>query len=445
MVVLQLPPLLLLWTVLENLVPVGRCGLHTWQVDLGCELREGGSKMGFLHFGYDGMDFIRFDKETLRWVAAHPKAEKVKETWEDDPRRSQRNKFFLEETCIEWLQKYLSYQKVALKTEPPVGKVTHKVVHDKLEVLICQAFGFYPKEIQSIWTRDGEACKYETFHRNVAPNSGGTYYVQLSIQINPKERDHFRCHLEHEGLQDPLVLAFKGEADIPFVSVGVWIIIILASANLFLICYGLECRKNLHQAMTNCFDHLTSEILCSSPTSGTDDENHLATILPPKMTSEDCCGQKTELRGREKTPLLAYPNACSDHEEGPSLETSERGLEEHLEDAEAIKPGMEELEEEMSRGTSQGPQRSNRMSMAGEEIGEMQLHLEDSQTQPEAQDGEGLQLQLIRRDEKTELGETQWMSVRLFHQKEPLSSSYCNEPRCYSTDSPGSIYTACSC
>ncbi|XP_070592588.1 zinc-alpha-2-glycoprotein-like [Erythrolamprus reginae] len=212
--------------------------LHTWQVDLGCELREDGSKRGFLHYGYDGMDFISFDKETLRWVPAQPQARMVKEKREDDPRQSQRNKFFLEETCIEWLQRYLSYQKGALKkTEPPVGKVTGKVVDDSIEVFICQAFGFYPKEIQATWTRDREVCKYETLPRNVAPNSDGTYYIWLSIEIDPKERDHFRCHIEHEGLQEPLILAFKEDpARTWWIPVGIVAAIILV-AFLFQICW----------------------------------------------------------------------------------------------------------------------------------------------------------------------------------------------------------------
>ncbi|XP_029142880.1 major histocompatibility complex class I-related gene protein-like, partial [Protobothrops mucrosquamatus] len=188
-------------------------GPHIWQAILGCELWEDGSKGGFLHYGYDGMDFISFDKETLRWVAAQPQAEKVKEKWEDLPRWSLRNKFFLEETCIEWLQRKLYYRNETLqRIEPPVGKVTRKVVDDRLEVLICQAFGFYPKEIQATWTRDGEVCDYETLPRNVAPNSDGTYYVWLSIDIDPKERDRFWCRLEHQGLQGPLVLTLEEES-----------------------------------------------------------------------------------------------------------------------------------------------------------------------------------------------------------------------------------------
>ncbi|XP_034277743.1 major histocompatibility complex class I-related gene protein-like isoform X2 [Pantherophis guttatus] len=189
-------------------------GLHTWQAILGCELWEDGSQGGYFHYGYGGMDFISFDKETLRWVTAQPQAQKVKEKWEDDPRWFQENKHFLEETCIVLLKTYLSYGKEALqRTEPPVGKVTHKTTRDNVETLICQAFGFYPKEIQATWMKDEEVCKYETLHRNVAPNSDGTYYVCLSIEIDPKERDQFWCYLEHEGLQEPLVLAFKEEPD----------------------------------------------------------------------------------------------------------------------------------------------------------------------------------------------------------------------------------------
>ncbi|XP_026582030.1 HLA class I histocompatibility antigen, alpha chain F-like, partial [Pseudonaja textilis] len=116
------------------------------------------------------------------------------------------------------------------KIEPPVGKVTHKVKDERLEILTCQAFGFYPKEIQATWKRDREIWEQETFHRNVAPNSDGTYYVQLSIDIDPMERDCFRCHLEHEGLQEPLDLAFKEERGamrrIPVVGIVTGVIVI---------------------------------------------------------------------------------------------------------------------------------------------------------------------------------------------------------------------------
>ncbi|XP_058024339.1 major histocompatibility complex class I-related gene protein-like [Ahaetulla prasina] len=220
-------------------------GLHTWQAIWGCELREDGSKGGYFHYGYNGIDFISFDKETLRWVAAQAQAQKVKEKWDEDPGWTKKMKIYLEKTCIEWLQRYLFYKKEVLqRIEPPVGILTHKVVDESLEVLICQAFGFYPKEIQAIWRRDGEAFQYETLHKNVTPNSDGTYYIQISIEIDPKERDRFWWH---EGLQEPLVLALKEETATIW-----WILVaalILANGILFLSCW--RCRKNRHWEVTS--------------------------------------------------------------------------------------------------------------------------------------------------------------------------------------------------
>ncbi|KAM6472426.1 major histocompatibility complex class I-related gene protein-like isoform 2-T2 [Liasis olivaceus] len=199
-------------TDLEN---VRRChhqngGLHTWQAILGCELREDGSKRGYWDYGYDGRDFISFNKETRTWVAGEAQAQVLKREWDANQQECHKKKVYLEETCTERLQRYLAYRKEALqRTEPPAGKVTGKKVSDSLETLICQAYGFYPKEISATWRRDGQVCKYETFRRNVAPNSDGTYYVWLSIEMDPKERDLFRCQLEHDGLQEPLVLTLK--------------------------------------------------------------------------------------------------------------------------------------------------------------------------------------------------------------------------------------------
>ncbi|KAG8127367.1 hypothetical protein E2320_014292 [Naja naja] len=209
------------WTDLEQ--------LSNLNPETGAPRRQ--EQRGFLHYGYDGMDFISFDKETLRWRADHPQAQKVKETWEEDPRWSQGNKDLLEKTCIDMIQECLSHQKKSLKkAEPPVGKVTLKVV-----------FGFYPKEIQATWTRDGEPCVYETLRRNVAPNSDGTYYISLSIEIDPKERDHFQCYLDHDGLWRPLVLAFKEETAIIWkILVGIGAATVLGAGIIFLSSQGIQ-------------------------------------------------------------------------------------------------------------------------------------------------------------------------------------------------------------
>ncbi|XP_026547230.1 major histocompatibility complex class I-related gene protein-like, partial [Notechis scutatus] len=185
---------------------------HIIQELFGCELQTDGSKGGFMQDGYDGRDFISFDKETLTWVAADPQAQITQRTWDAIPGWNERNKAYLEETCIEWLEKYLSYGNETLpRTEPPEATLERvkTEVEDGMEMHICQVHGFYPREIDAFWTRDGEVWLQDTLHKSVAPNADGTFHYWLSIRIDPKERSRYRCHVEHDGLLEPLDLALE--------------------------------------------------------------------------------------------------------------------------------------------------------------------------------------------------------------------------------------------
>ncbi|XP_066471732.1 major histocompatibility complex class I-related gene protein-like [Tiliqua scincoides] len=196
-------------------------GLHTLQLVLSCQLSAAGHRTGFVGYGFDGRDFLTLDKETLTWVAAEAKDQAAKEQWDSDFALKQNSKFFVEETCIEWLQQYLRYGKeVLLRRERPVVKVTLKDSQEGLETLLCQAHGFYPKAIDITWRKDEEVRKGDMFHGAVSPNADGTYYTWFSIEIDPKERSHYRCHVEHEGLQEPLDAAVEVSASVP-----VWFIV----------------------------------------------------------------------------------------------------------------------------------------------------------------------------------------------------------------------------
>ncbi|XP_062978980.1 major histocompatibility complex class I-related gene protein-like isoform X3 [Elgaria multicarinata webbii] len=185
-------------------------GFHTWQYMCCCELRGDRSKGGYMQYGYDGRGYISFDKETLTWTAADVPAQNTKRKWEADWAYTQYRKTYLEEDCIGWLQKFLDYGKeTLLRTERPVVKVTSQAEHDGTETLVCQAHGFYPKAIETTWRRDGEVMDHATFRRDVAPNSDGTYHAWLSIQVDPKDRDRYRCRVEHDSLLEPLDFAWE--------------------------------------------------------------------------------------------------------------------------------------------------------------------------------------------------------------------------------------------
>ncbi|KAH0630656.1 hypothetical protein JD844_013914 [Phrynosoma platyrhinos] len=212
-----------------------------------CELRKDGSKRGHYQNAYDGRDFISLDKETLTWTAADTAAQVIKRKVEAEPSVAQCFKAYLEEECIDWLKKYLDYGKeVLLRTETPLGKVTRQAIGGGQEALICQAYGFYPKEIDTTWRKGEEILEHETFRRNIAPNSDGTYHVWLSIKIDPKERDLYQCHVDHASLPTPLVLAFKEPGvNVGFITgiiLGVLIVLLVAAGSCFLIIRNRQAR-----------------------------------------------------------------------------------------------------------------------------------------------------------------------------------------------------------
>ncbi|KAL7986518.1 hypothetical protein Chor_011684 [Crotalus horridus] len=179
----------------------------------GCELQADGRKGGFQQYGYDGRTFITFDKERLTWVAPQPQAQITQRKWDALPGLNERKKAYLEEICIEWLERFLSYGKeTLLRTEPPEVTMSSKTeVEDGMETHICRLDGFYPREIEASWTRDGEVWLQDTLRGSVAPNADGTFHATLSIRIDPKERGRYRCHVEHDSLPKPLDVALKGE------------------------------------------------------------------------------------------------------------------------------------------------------------------------------------------------------------------------------------------
>ncbi|XP_053145507.1 class I histocompatibility antigen, F10 alpha chain-like [Hemicordylus capensis] len=211
-------------------------GVHTLQWTYGCKLGEDGRKGGHMQYAYNGRDFISLDMVTLTWTAANVEAQVTKRKLEAEPSYPRYLKNYLEKDCIERLQKYQDYRKGAVRRqESPTVKVARKTGYGVLETLICQAYGFYPKEIDASWRKDGEIWEHETLRGGVTPNSDGTYHTWLSIEINSWEREHYRCHIEHDGLPDPLDLAWEEPAVIHWVALMAVLAVLLVVSALLLV------------------------------------------------------------------------------------------------------------------------------------------------------------------------------------------------------------------
>ncbi|GAB0201656.1 class I histocompatibility antigen, F10 alpha chain-like [Grus japonensis] len=200
---------------------------QTRQRMVGCDLLEDGSTRGYWQDAYDGRDFIAFDMDTMMFTAADAAAQITKRKWEADGTEAERQKHYLQNTCVEWLRKYVSYgQAVLERKERPTVRVSGQETPGIL-TLHCRAYGFYPRPITVSWLKDGEVRDHETERGSIAPNSDGTYYTWASITARPEEKDKYRCRVEHASLPEPGLFAWESESNLLAIVLGV-IVAILA-------------------------------------------------------------------------------------------------------------------------------------------------------------------------------------------------------------------------
>ncbi|XP_069737724.1 class I histocompatibility antigen, F10 alpha chain-like [Phaenicophaeus curvirostris] len=178
-------------------------GVHMFQYMSGCDLLENNSTKGYYQLAYDGKDFISWDMDSMKFIAADAGAVVTKIKWEKDGMVAGQLKNYVENICIPALKDYLSYgQRVLERKEPPTVRVSGKKAGEFL-TLRCRVYGFYPRGISVNWLKDNDPRDQDTTWSGIVPNSDGTFYTAASIVIHPEEKDKYRCRVEHTSLAQP--------------------------------------------------------------------------------------------------------------------------------------------------------------------------------------------------------------------------------------------------
>ncbi|XP_060225001.1 RT1 class I histocompatibility antigen, AA alpha chain-like isoform X2 [Meriones unguiculatus] len=185
-------------------------GSHTIQKMYGCHVGPDGRLLrGYRQDAYDGKDYIALNEDLTSWTAADTAALITKRKWEEAG-DAERRRAYLEGTCVESLRRYLELGKdTLLRTDLPKAHVTHHPRPQGDITLRCWALGFYPADISLIWQRDGEDLTQDMELVETRPSGDGTFQKWAAVVVPPGKEQHYTCHVQHEGLPEPLTLRWE--------------------------------------------------------------------------------------------------------------------------------------------------------------------------------------------------------------------------------------------
>uniref|UniRef100_A0A3Q1IHL6 Ig-like domain-containing protein n=1 Tax=Anabas testudineus TaxID=64144 RepID=A0A3Q1IHL6_ANATE len=160
-------------------------------------------KRGINMYAYDGNDFLSFDDTNSVWVAAVPAAEPTKRKWDEVQVLKEYTKGYLENECMDWLNKFKNYGEQQLKQASP-PEVFLFAKQTKIEtniMLTCLATGFYPKDITMNIKRNGRVLTVEDGLESsgVRPNDDDTHQIRKSVEILRSDSSTYTCQIIHNA------------------------------------------------------------------------------------------------------------------------------------------------------------------------------------------------------------------------------------------------------
>ncbi|CDQ57424.1 unnamed protein product [Oncorhynchus mykiss] len=114
-------------------------------------------------------------------------------------------KNYLENTCIEWLKKYVNYGKDTLERKvPPSVSLLQETPSSPVT---CHATGFYPSGVMVFWQKDGQGHQEGVENGETLPNNDGTFQKSTHLKVTPEEwkNNKYQCVVQVTGIKEDFI------------------------------------------------------------------------------------------------------------------------------------------------------------------------------------------------------------------------------------------------
>ncbi|XP_041430642.1 H-2 class II histocompatibility antigen, A beta chain-like [Xenopus laevis] len=111
---------------------------------------------------------------------------------------------------------------------------------DSSTTIHCHVHGFYPREVDVKWIKNGRDEIDSEEAPEILPNPDGTYQIRVSVEVTPEEGATYSCHVDHSSLNNEIVVDFKSKHRSAF-----YILISVTVLGLFLAGLGIFIHKRV--------------------------------------------------------------------------------------------------------------------------------------------------------------------------------------------------------
>ncbi|XP_043846962.1 IgG receptor FcRn large subunit p51 [Dromiciops gliroides] len=192
-------------------------GAHTFQGLVGCQLEADNSSQHTARYALDGAELLTFDPVHRVWLGDSLEAQIVKKSWANESQRAEKESEFLLTTCPQKLKSHLQKGQgnFRWKEAPEVRARSHVEPGSAWSTLTCQAFSYFPPELEFTFLREGKPEPYSMRGVEQWPNGEGAFHSQVILRVPFGDESQYSCMVQHPALASSITVNFEASGGLP--------------------------------------------------------------------------------------------------------------------------------------------------------------------------------------------------------------------------------------